>query len=83
MHLLSPRCMCRPVTEQVDKVSNIKIDGPNGSIPLRIYHPDASRQDLPALMYIHGGCWQAPVHAACWTACLFGVPNVHLPAAGS
>jgi acetyl esterase len=40
----------------VQKVENIKIEGPEGEIPLRIYTPDGSGP-FPALLYFHGGGW--------------------------
>jgi acetyl esterase len=41
---------------EVDKVMESSVDGPAGSIPVRIYLPGDARP-LPALVYIHGGGW--------------------------
>ena len=42
---------------QVENVSDHKIPGPNGAIPLRMYSPIESSERLPALVYFHGGGW--------------------------
>jgi acetyl esterase len=46
----------RPPGEDVDRVENLAIPGPNGPIPLRIYAPQSSRA-LPIVVYYHGGGW--------------------------
>jgi len=35
----------------------LSIEGKNGPIPLRIYHPDGVQGDLPVIVYYHGGAW--------------------------
>lgn len=40
----------------IDEIINTSVEGPAGSIPVRIYRPDGERP-LPALVYIHGGGW--------------------------
>jgi acetyl esterase len=48
--------MIGPKDVPVGKVENIKIPGPGGEIPLRIYTPVAAGADaLPVLVYFHGG----------------------------
>ena len=42
--------------EPVDRVRDLKIPGPGGEIPLRIYSPQSSSPS-PALIYFHGGGW--------------------------
>ena len=42
--------------EEVAKVENRKIAGPEGQIPLRIYTPDGSGP-FPILVFMHGGGW--------------------------
>jgi acetyl esterase/lipase len=42
--------------EPVHQVRDIKIPGPGGEIPIRIYAPDVSKP-APALIYFHGGGW--------------------------
>jgi acetyl esterase len=41
---------------EVDRVIDTSVEGPAGSIPVRVYHPGEQRP-LPALVYIHGGGW--------------------------
>jgi acetyl esterase len=41
----------------VRDISNCKISGPHGEIPLRIYTPAAAAGALPVLVYFHGGGW--------------------------
>lgn len=43
-------------TEAVDRIENIRIPGPAGEIPLRIYRPKADG-DLPVVIYYHGGAF--------------------------
>jgi acetyl esterase len=40
----------------VERVLDMGIDGPDGEIPLRVYHP-APEKRLPALCFFHGGLW--------------------------
>ena len=40
----------------VERVLDMGIDGPDGEIPLRVYHP-APEERLPALCFFHGGLW--------------------------
>src|SRR6266851_4870457 len=42
--------------EPVFEVANLKITGPGGQLPLRLYRP-ASERPLPALLYFFGGGW--------------------------
>jgi acetyl esterase len=42
--------------EPVYEVTNLKIPGPGGALPLRLYRP-AGRRPLPALLYFFGGGW--------------------------
>ena len=42
--------------EPVHEVRDVKIPGPAGDIPVRIYMPDIDRP-APALVYFHGGGW--------------------------
>jgi acetyl esterase len=42
--------------EPVHQVQNVKIAGPAGEIPVRIYTPDVAKP-APALVYYHGGGW--------------------------
>ena len=42
--------------EQVASVENLRIPGPGGEIPVRVYTPDASAP-RPAMVYFHGGGW--------------------------
>lgn len=46
--------------EEVGKVENRSIPGPDGDIDIRIYTPTVARvegQALPVVLYIHGGGW--------------------------
>src|SRR5258708_15129181 len=42
--------------EPVYEVANLKIPGPGGELPLRLYRP-ASARPLPVLLYFFGGGW--------------------------
>ena len=42
--------------EPVHEVANLKIPGPGGDLPLRLYRP-AGERPLPALLYFFGGGW--------------------------
>ena len=47
-----------PITEEVASVENRTIPGPDGELPVRIYHPEAPPHDpLPGVVYLHGGGW--------------------------
>jgi len=46
------------VREEVEKIENTNIPGPAGSIPVRIYTPQAPAPQ-PVLVYFHGGGWVA------------------------
>ncbi len=41
---------------EVERVSDVAIDGPGGDLPLRVYHPEPG-EELPALCFFHGGLW--------------------------
>ena len=44
-----------PAVESVEQRSS---DGPNGPVPLRIYHPTGNlKEELPGLVFCHGGGW--------------------------
>jgi acetyl esterase len=43
-------------SERVGKVRNLKIPGPEGSIPVRVYTPKGTGR-FPLLVYFHGGGW--------------------------
>lgn len=43
--------------DEVHNITNISIDGINGSIPIRIYNPSPSKGPFPAFYFIHGGGW--------------------------
>ena len=45
-----------PAPESVDRVKDMTIAGPDGSIDVRVYAP-ASDEPLPVLVYWHGGGW--------------------------
>jgi acetyl esterase len=42
--------------EPVHEIADLKITGPGGELPLRLYRP-ASERPLPALLYFFGGGW--------------------------
>jgi acetyl esterase len=42
--------------EPVSSIQNLRIPGPEGAIPIRVYMPDAPAP-RPALVYFHGGGW--------------------------
>jgi acetyl esterase len=46
----------RTTPEPVDQVRDLKIPGPGGEIPIRVYSPKAQSAS-PALIYFHGGGW--------------------------
>lgn len=65
-----PRSPLHPEVSAQDRT----IDGPGGSIAVRIYHPPSDATALPVVVFIHGGGWtvgdldsydgQARLHAA-------------------
>lgn len=42
--------------EPVDQIRDLKIPGPAGEIPIRVYTPKV-QLPAPALIYFHGGGW--------------------------
>ncbi len=42
--------------EPIGSIENLRVPGPHGDIPIRVYTPDAPAP-RPALMYFHGGGW--------------------------
>lgn len=44
------------VLEPLRSIENLRIPGPAGEIPIRVYTPDASAP-RPAMVYFHGGGW--------------------------
>jgi len=46
----------RGTAEPVRSVENLRIPGPAGEIPIRVYTPDTSAP-RPAMVYFHGGGW--------------------------
>ena len=47
-----------PDVEEVASVEDRTIPGPDGEVPVRIYHPrDAPDGPLPGIVYFHGGGW--------------------------
>jgi acetyl esterase len=40
----------------VDRVTDLAIDGPDGEVPFRCYHPDPTER-RPLLAFFHGGLW--------------------------
>ena len=52
------RIASTPIPKAVERAENIKIEGPNGSIPMRFYWPkNGGAKPLPLLVYFHGGGW--------------------------
>ncbi|WP_169566052.1 alpha/beta hydrolase [Sneathiella limimaris] len=41
----------------IGKTEDLDIPGPNGDIPLRIYTPVSGGENLPVVVYYHGGGW--------------------------
>lgn len=39
------------------RIENLRIDGPGGPIPIRVYWPAGVAAPSPALVYLHGGGW--------------------------
>src|SRR5215472_9652610 len=44
------------IAEPVSSVEDLRIPGPEGDIPIRVYTPNASAP-RPAMVYFHGGGW--------------------------
>jgi acetyl esterase len=42
--------------EPVESVTGLRIPGPAGEIPIRVYRPEAS-EPAPGMLYFHGGGW--------------------------
>jgi acetyl esterase len=42
---------------RLPRVDDIRIPGPAGAIPARVYAPSAGGASLPAVVYFHGGGW--------------------------
>ena len=38
-------------------VRNLRIAGPGGPLPLRVYTPERTDRALPVIVYLHGGAW--------------------------
>ena len=43
--------------EAVGATSELVLPGPGGRLPVRAYRPEAAVEDLPAVVYFHGGGW--------------------------
>src|ERR1700730_7153915 len=41
----------------VDQIRDLKIPGPAGEIPIRVYSPAKAQSPSPVLIYFHGGGW--------------------------
>ncbi|WP_417621376.1 alpha/beta hydrolase [Parasphingorhabdus sp.] len=46
-----------PQPIEVGSVEDVKINGPNGPVPLRIYRPVGAKATVPVMLHIHGGGW--------------------------
>ena len=57
--VLERRGEAHTVPEDVGEVDDRSIDGPGGSIEIRVYTPASARagQPLPVVLYVHGGGW--------------------------
>jgi len=53
------RSVTQPAPPEVGLVRELKADGPQGAIPVRLYRPagSAASTRLPVLVYYHGGGW--------------------------
>jgi acetyl esterase len=53
------RASLQPPKPELAAVEDRSVAGPHGAIPLRLYRPlgGSEEQDLPALVYFHGGGW--------------------------
>ena len=53
---LKRRALTQPEGVAVGEIRELRIDGPAGDLPARLYKPEtASAKPLPVLMYFHGG----------------------------
>lgn len=50
-----PYTQCK--RQEIDTIQMISIEGPHGSIPIRLYTPKTDTSSLPVLLYFHGGGW--------------------------
>jgi acetyl esterase len=55
----------------VGEVRNFEIDGPHGTIPVRLYFPELPKPDSPLLVYYHGGGWVVGDLEECDSVCRF------------
>ncbi|WP_121741260.1 alpha/beta hydrolase [Natronorubrum halophilum] len=44
-------------TIDLESVTDRRIDGPDGDLPVRIYEPGTAGEDRPLVLYFHGGGW--------------------------
>ncbi len=53
------RAALQPRPPEIGAIKDLSAEGPDGPIPLRLYHPGGavSSDPLPALVYFHGGGW--------------------------
>jgi acetyl esterase len=51
---IQPRFSGEP--EPVGAISDVRVDGPAGAVPVRLYVPEAPGPH-PAVLFIHGGGW--------------------------
>lgn len=52
---LQRRALTQPDPVDVGEVRDLRIDGPGGELPARLYRPATRTGTLPLLMYFHGG----------------------------
>ena len=43
--------------DPVGATTDVVLPGPGGRLPVRAYRPESAVEDLPALVYLHGGGW--------------------------
>ncbi len=55
----------------VGEIRNFEIDGPHGTIPVRLYRPERPKPDSPLLVYYHGGGWVVGDLEECDSVCRF------------
>ncbi|MEM9650458.1 MAG: alpha/beta hydrolase [Actinomycetota bacterium] len=46
----------KPTGDPVHRVKDMVVPGPDGPLPVRVYHPD-DRPDRPIVVFFHGGGW--------------------------
>jgi acetyl esterase len=46
-----------PVRDEVAAVEDRTVPGPEGDLPVRIYHPDLPGKTAPGVVFFHGGGW--------------------------